>query len=106
MDGLEFPTVDVLANSPGARLSLAFALDAPGRVSRLVLIGATLLVWPEHDAFGSPAKGEPLVATNRNLRLIHIPRDRPPSWIHDADTVVVEIERFLATERRIVDAAA
>jgi pimeloyl-ACP methyl ester carboxylesterase len=40
VDGLELPTVDVVANSLGAPLSVAFALDAPGRVSRLVLVGA------------------------------------------------------------------
>ena len=39
-DGLELPTVDVVANSIGAFLSVAFALDAPARVSRLVLVGA------------------------------------------------------------------
>jgi pimeloyl-ACP methyl ester carboxylesterase len=39
-DGLELATVDVVANSLGALLSVAFALDAPGRVSRLALVGA------------------------------------------------------------------
>ena len=209
VDGLELPTVDVVANSLGALLSVAFALDAPGRVSRLVLVGApfgvtrrppllmlpfglpfigprlgrwvfsnatrdasrkfwgqvlvehpdrvddglldvdvahtrrnvesmlsliaciadwrrlgyrrelilderwraltmpTLLLWPEHDAFGSPEKGEAVVATNPNLRLVRLPGAGHLPWIDDADTVVVEIERFLATERRSgVDAAA
>jgi len=209
VDGLELPTVDVVANSLGALLSVAFALDAPGRVSRLVLVGApfgvmprppllmlplglpligprlgrylfsnatrdasrkfwgqvlvehpervddrlldvdvahtrrnvesmlslipciadwrrlgyrrelilgerwraltmpTLLVWPEHDAFGPPAKGDALVATNANLRLVRLPGVGHLPWIDDADTVVVEIERFLATERRSgVEAAA
>ena len=40
MDGLELPTVDVVANSIGAFLSVAFAIDAPGRVSHLALVGA------------------------------------------------------------------
>jgi pimeloyl-ACP methyl ester carboxylesterase len=40
VDGLELPTVDVAANSIGALLSVAFALDAPTRVSRLALVGA------------------------------------------------------------------
>jgi pimeloyl-ACP methyl ester carboxylesterase len=67
----------------------------------------TLLVWPEHDAFGPPAKGEALVATNPNLRLVRLPGVGHLPWIDDADTVVVEIERFLATERRSgVEAAA
>jgi 2-hydroxy-6-oxonona-2,4-dienedioate hydrolase len=209
LDAVELPTVDVVANSLGALWSVAFALDAPGRVSRLALVGApfgvtrrppllmlpfglpfigprlgryvfsnatrdasrkfwgqvlveypervddglldvdvahtrrnvesmlsliaciadwrrlgyrrdlilgerwraltmpTLLLWPEHDAFGSPEKGEALVATNPNLRLVRLPGVGHLPWIDDADAVVVEIERFLATERRSgVDAAA
>jgi pimeloyl-ACP methyl ester carboxylesterase len=209
VDALELPTVDVVANSLGALLSVAFALDAPGRVSRLALVGApfgimrrppllmlplglpligrplgrylfsnatrdgsrkffghvlvehpervddrlldvdvahtrrnvesllsliaciadwrrlgyrrelvlgerwraltmpTLLVWPEHDAFGSPENGEALVATNRNLRLVRLPGAGHLPWIDDPDTVLVEIEGFLATERRTgADAAA
>jgi 2-hydroxy-6-oxonona-2,4-dienedioate hydrolase len=209
VDALELPTVDVVANSLGALLSVAFALDAPGRVARLALVGApfgimrrppllmlplglpliggplgrylfsnatrdgsrkffgqvlvehpervddrlldvdvahtrrnvesllsliacvadwrrlgyrrelilgerwraltmpTLLVWPEHDAFGSPENGEALVATNRNLRLVRLPAAGHLPWIDDPDTVLVEIEGFLATERRTgADAAA
>lgn len=209
VDALELPTVDVVANSLGALLSVAFALDAPSRVSRLALVGApfgvtrrpplmmlpfglplighrlgrhvfstatregsrkfwgqvlvkhaerlddlvldvdvantrrnveswlsligciadwrrlgyrrelilgerwralttpTLLVWPEHDAWGSPEEGEALVATNPNLRLVRVPGAGHNAWIDDPDTVVAELERFLATERRSgVDAAA
>jgi pimeloyl-ACP methyl ester carboxylesterase len=40
VDALELPTVDVVANSLGALLSVAFALDSPSRVSRLGLVGA------------------------------------------------------------------
>ena len=40
LDALELPTVDVVANSLGALLSVAFAIDAPSRVSRLALVGA------------------------------------------------------------------
>jgi pimeloyl-ACP methyl ester carboxylesterase len=40
VDALELPTVDVVANSLGALLSVAFALDCPSRVSRLALVGA------------------------------------------------------------------
>jgi pimeloyl-ACP methyl ester carboxylesterase len=40
VDGLELSIVDVVANSLGALLSIAFALDVPGRVSRLALVGA------------------------------------------------------------------
>src|SRR5215218_9527607 len=40
VDALELPTVDIVANSLGALLSVAFALDAPSRVSRLALVGA------------------------------------------------------------------
>ena len=209
VDALELPTVDVVANSLGALLSVAFALDAPGRVSRLALVGApfgiirrppllmlplglpligrplgrylfsnatrdgsrkffgqvlvehpervdnrlldvdvahtrrnvesllsliaciadwrrlgyrrelvlgerwraltmpTLLVWPEHDAFGSPENGEALVAANRHLRLVRLPGAGHLPWIDDPDTVLVEIEGFLATARRTgADAAA
>ena len=202
VDGLELPTVDVVANSLGAFLSVAFALDAPSRVSRLALVGApfgiarrpplqilplgfpligqrlgryffsnatrdasrkfwgqlivkhpervddrlldvdvahtrrnvesmvsliaciadwrrlgyrrelvlgerwraltmpTLLVWPEHDAWGPPEEGEALVATYRNLRLVRVPGAGHNAWIDDPETVVAEIERFLATEPR------
>jgi 2-hydroxy-6-oxonona-2,4-dienedioate hydrolase len=209
VDVLELPTVDVVANSLGAFLSVAFALDAPSRVSRLALVGApfgiarrpplvmlplglpligprlgrhffstatrdgmrkfwgqvivehpervddlvldvdvanerrnvesmlsliaciadwrrlgyrrelilgerwralttpTLLLWPEHDAFGSPAEGEALVATNPNLRLVRVPGAGHNAWIDDPETVVAELERFLATQpRRGVDAVA
>jgi pimeloyl-ACP methyl ester carboxylesterase len=202
LDALELPTVDVVANSMGALLSVAFALDAPGRVSRLALVGApfgitrrpplpmlplglpligprlgrhvfstatrdgsrkfwgqllvnhperlddllldvdvantrrnveswlsliaciadwrrlryrrelilgerwrtlttpTLLVWPEHDAWGSPEEGEALVAMNPNLRLVQVPGAGHNAWIDDPETVVAELERFLTTQRR------
>jgi pimeloyl-ACP methyl ester carboxylesterase len=209
VDALELPTVDVVANSLGALFSVAFAIDAPGRVARLALVGApfgimrrppllmlplglpliggplgrylfsnatrdgsrkffgqvlvehpervdnrlldvdvahtrrnvesllsliacvadwrrlgyrrelilgerwraltmpTLLVWPEHDAFGSPENGEALVAANRHLRLVRLPGAGHLPWIDDPDTVLVEIEGFLATARRTgADAAA
>ena len=38
VDALDPATVDVVANSLGAFLSVAFALDAPSRVSRLTLV--------------------------------------------------------------------
>jgi 2-hydroxy-6-oxonona-2,4-dienedioate hydrolase len=197
---LELPTLDVVANSLGAFLSVVFALDAPGRVSRLVLVGApfgiarrpplpmlpigfpligqplgrylfsnatrdgsrkfwgqvivkhpervddlmldvdvahtrrnvesmlsliaciadwrrlgyrrkfilgerwgalttpTLLIWPEHDAFGSPEEGEALVATNPNIHLVRVPGAGHNAWFDDPDTVVAEIERFLPTQ--------
>ena len=64
VDGLELPTVDVVANSLGAFLSVSFALDVPSRVSRLVLVGAPfgiarrppLLMLP----LGLPLIGKPL----------------------------------------------
>lgn len=199
LDRLELPTVDLVANSLGALLSVAFALDAPGRVSRIALVGApfgiarrppllmlplglpligprlgrhvfstatregslkfwrlmvehpdriddrlldvdvahmrrntesmisliaciadwrrlgyrrelilgerwrelstpTLLLWPERDAFGSPAAGEALVATNPNLRLVRAPGAGHFPWIDDPDLVLAELERFLGTE--------
>jgi 2-hydroxy-6-oxonona-2,4-dienedioate hydrolase len=209
VDGLELPTVDVVANSLGALLSVAFALDAPSRVSRLALVGApfgvtrrppllmlpigfpligqrlgrylfsnatrdgsrkfwgqvlvehperiddllldvdavhtrrnvqsmlslitciadwrrlgyrrelilgerwraltmpTLLLWPEHDAFGSPKEGQALLATNPNLRLVRVRGAGHNAWIDDPETVVAEIERFLGVEPRpAADAAA
>jgi pimeloyl-ACP methyl ester carboxylesterase len=201
VDGLGLPAVDVVANSLGALLSVAFALDCPSRVSRLLLVGApfgimrrpprlmlplgfpligprlgrylftnatqdasrkfwgkvmvdhpervddrlldvdvahtrrnaesmlsliaciadwrrlgyrrelilgerwhaltmpTLLLWPEHDAFGSPESGKALVATNPNLRLVRLPAAGHLPWIDDPDNVVAEVERFLASER-------
>jgi pimeloyl-ACP methyl ester carboxylesterase len=209
VDALELPTVDVIANSMGGLWSVAFALDAPGRVSHLALVGApfgimqrpplqmlplglplighrlcrylfsnatrdgsrkffeqlmvehpervddrlldvdvahsrrnvesmlsliaciadwrrlgyrrelilgdrwraltvpTLLVWPEHDAFGSPEEGEALAATNPSLRLVRVPGAGHLPWIDDPDTVLAGLERFLATERQSgVNAAA
>jgi 2-hydroxy-6-oxonona-2,4-dienedioate hydrolase len=209
LDALELPTVHVVANSMGALWSVAYAIDAPSRVSRLALVGAplgimrrppllmlpfglplighrlgrhlfsnatrnasrkffgqllvehpervddllldvdvahtrrnvesmisliaciadwrrlgyrrelilgerwqaltmpTLLLWPEHDAFGSPQMAEALVATNRNLRLVRVPGAGHNAWFDDPGTVLAEIERFLTTERRSgVDAAA
>jgi pimeloyl-ACP methyl ester carboxylesterase len=47
----------------------------------------------------SPKEGETLVATNPNLRLVRVPGAGHNAWIDDPDTVVAEIERFLATER-------
>jgi pimeloyl-ACP methyl ester carboxylesterase len=202
VDALELPTVDVVANSLGAFLSVAFALDAPSRVARLALVGApfgvarrpplamlpvgfplvgrrlarylfsnatrdksrkfwgqvivkhpervddlildvdvangrrnveswlalltciadwrrlgyrrelilgerwraltmpTLLLWPEHDAFAPPEEGAALVAMNPNLRLVRVPGAGHNAWFDDPETVVAEIEHFLATERR------
>ena len=40
LDAVDLETVDVLANSLGAFVSVAFAIDAPSRVSRLALVGA------------------------------------------------------------------
>lgn len=59
----------------------------------------TLLVWPEHDAFGSPQEGEALVATYPNLRLVRVPAGHVP-WIDDPARIVGEIERFLHTSVR------
>jgi pimeloyl-ACP methyl ester carboxylesterase len=198
VDALGLPTVDVVANSLGAFLAVAFALGEPGRVSRLALVGApfgiarrpplvmlplglpfvgprlgrylfsnatrdgsrkfwgqvlvahpervddrlldvdvahtrrnvesllsligciadwrrlgyrrelilgerwqalsmpTLLLWPEHDAFGPPEEGEALVATKPTVRLVRVPGAGHNAWFDDPDTVVAEIERFLA----------
>lgn len=40
LDGLELRAVDLVANSMGGLFSVVFAIDNPGRVSRLVLVGA------------------------------------------------------------------
>jgi pimeloyl-ACP methyl ester carboxylesterase len=209
LDALELSTVDLVANSMGALWSVAFAIDAPTRVSRLALVGApfglrrrpplqllpiglpvigprlgryvfsnasrdgnrkfwaqlmvhhpervddllldvdvahtrrnaesmlglvqciadarrlgyrrelilgerwralttpTLLVWPEHDAFGSPEEGEALVATNPNLSLVRIAGAGHLPWIDDPESVLAELERFLSPEpRRAVKAVA
>jgi pimeloyl-ACP methyl ester carboxylesterase len=207
-DALELPTVDIVANSLGAFLSVAFAIDSPARVSRLALVGApfgvkqrpplmmlplglpligqplgrhffssatrdgmrkfwgqvivdnpervddlvldvdvanerrnvesmlsliaciadwrrlgyrralilgkrwraltvpTLLLWPEHDAFGSPEEGAALVATNPNLRLVRVAEAGHNAWFDDPQTVVAEIERFLGEPRSSVEEVA
>jgi 2-hydroxy-6-oxonona-2,4-dienedioate hydrolase len=200
LDALELRTVDVVANSMGALWSVALAIDAPGRVSRLALVGApvglkrqlprqliplglpligqrlgrhvfsnatrngsrkfwgqvlvshpeklddllldvdvantrrnvesmlglvsciadarrlglrrelilgerwqalttpTLLVWGERDAFGPAEEGEALVATNPNLRLVRLAEAGHLPWLDDPESVVAEIERFLAKQ--------
>ena len=40
LDALELPSVDVMANSLGGLWAVTFAIDAPSRVSRLLLVGA------------------------------------------------------------------
>jgi len=40
LDALEVRTLDLVANSMGGLFSVVFAIDKPGRVSRLVLVGA------------------------------------------------------------------
>lgn len=60
----------------------------------------TLLAWGEHDAFGSPDEGEALVATNPNLRLVRLAEAGHLPWLDDPESVVAEIERFLATQPR------
>ena len=71
VDGLELPTVDVVANSIGAFLSVAFAIDAPARVSRLALVGAPfgiarrppLLMLPLGFPFVGPRMGRHFFST-------------------------------------------
>jgi pimeloyl-ACP methyl ester carboxylesterase len=58
----------------------------------------TLLVWPEHDAFGSPEEGQALVAKNPNLRLVRVPGAGHNAWFDDPEGVVTEVKRFLVTE--------
>ena len=58
LDALDLPAVDIAANSIGGLFAVAFALDKPERVSRLVLVGAPVGV----------ARDAPLV-----LRLMSLP---------------------------------
>ena len=58
----------------------------------------TVLVWPEHDAFGSLEDAEAIVTMNPNLRLVRIAGAGHIPWIDDPERVVAEIERFLAME--------
>jgi pimeloyl-ACP methyl ester carboxylesterase len=60
----------------------------------------TLLIWGERDAFGSPKEGEALVAKSPNLRLVRLAEAGHLPWFDDPESVVAEIERFLATEPR------
>lgn len=60
----------------------------------------TLLVWGEFDAFGSPEEGQALVARNPNLRLVRIAGAGHNLWFDDPESVVAEIERFLASQPR------
>jgi pimeloyl-ACP methyl ester carboxylesterase len=58
----------------------------------------TLLVWGERDAFGPAEEGEALVATNPNLRLVRLAEAGHLPWLDDPESVVAEIERFLAKQ--------
>jgi pimeloyl-ACP methyl ester carboxylesterase len=60
----------------------------------------TVLVWPEHDGFGSLKDAESIVTMNPNLRLVRIAGAGHIPWIDDPEPVVAEIERFLATQPR------
>jgi pimeloyl-ACP methyl ester carboxylesterase len=61
LDALALPTVDVVANSLGALWSVAFAIDSPGRVSRLALVGAPFGIMPRPPLLMLPL-GLPLIA--------------------------------------------
>ena len=65
-----------------------------------VLTTPTVLVWPEHDAFGSLEDAESLVRLNPNLRLVRVAGVGHIPWIDDPERSVAEIERFLATPAR------
>ncbi len=60
----------------------------------------TVLLWPEHDAFGSLEDAESIVTMNPNLRLVRIAGVGHIPWIDDPERVVAEIERFLAPQAR------
>jgi len=60
----------------------------------------TLLVWGDHDAFGSPEEGEALAAMNPKLRFVRVAGAGHLLWIDAPETALDEIERFLATDRR------
>jgi pimeloyl-ACP methyl ester carboxylesterase len=60
----------------------------------------TLLIWGERDAFGSPEEGQALVAKHPNLRLVRLADAGHLAWLDDPESVVAEIERFLATQPR------
>jgi 2-hydroxy-6-oxonona-2,4-dienedioate hydrolase len=202
LDALELSTVDVVANSMGALWSVAFAIHAPTRVSRLALVGApvglkrrppllmlpiglplvgqrlgryvfsnatregnrkfwaqvlvkhaervddllldvdvahtrrnvesmlglvhciadarrlgyrrelilgkrwetlttpTLLIWGEREPFGSLHEAQALAAKNPNVHLVRLADAGHLAWIDDPESVVAEIERFLATQTR------
>jgi 2-hydroxy-6-oxonona-2,4-dienedioate hydrolase len=75
VDALELASVDVVANSLGAFLSVAFALDDPSRVSRLGLVGVPFGIARRPPLamlpFGLPLIGRPL---GRHL-FSHLTRD-------------------------------
>ena len=60
----------------------------------------TLLVWGDRDVFAPPEVAEALAAKNPNIRLVRLSAAGHLPWIDDPESVIAEIERFLATERR------
>ena len=64
------------------------------------LTTSTLLLWGTHDAFGGPALGEAVVATNPHVRLVRIADAGHLPWLDDPASVVSEVERFLSAEPR------
>jgi pimeloyl-ACP methyl ester carboxylesterase len=66
LDALDLPTADIAANSIGGLYAAAFAMDAPERVSRLVLVGAPVGV----------ARDAPLLLRLMSLPLLGRPLGR------------------------------
>jgi pimeloyl-ACP methyl ester carboxylesterase len=109
VDALDLPAVDLLANSMGGLWSVAFGLQAPDRVSRLILAGApagTRRTCPiQLRILGLPVIGQPL----GRLLMSRSTRDRCRTFwgeilvTHPERLDDALLDAILASERRNVE---
>ena len=100
LDALELPTVDVVANSIGALSSVAFALDAPRRVSRLALVGAPFGVTRRPPVTTASARAPGHRATARQARVLECDARREPEVLGPGPRQASRESRRSAARRR------
>lgn len=109
-DALELPVVDVLANSIGGLFSVVFAIDAPDRVSRLVLVGAPAGVKRPNAPLQLRVVGLPFVGQRIGRLLMSKPtRDGSRKFwgqvlvVHPEHVDDVHLDADVASQRRNIE---
>ena len=86
LDALHLSKAAIAGNSMGGYWALLFALAAPDRVTKLVLLGGPAGSGPPANAAPRPPRGEPSLESTRALyRVVMANPDRVPTEIMDAD---------------------